>query len=56
MEPFLIRLLITIGIIWLTEFLLRLFPVKEFAQQIILVVVVIIMVLFLVGYPLLPLR
>jgi uncharacterized membrane protein len=48
MEPFLIRLLITIGVIWLTQTLLGTFNIQAPARNIIFVVVVILAVLWLI--------
>lgn len=57
MTDFLIRLLITIGVIWLTEFLLTQFNIGEPARKIISIVVIIVMLLFLIGvYYFYPIR
>jgi uncharacterized membrane protein len=57
MENLLIRLLICIGIIWLTQTLLGAFGIKEPANRIIFVIVIILAVLWLVfGYTVLPIR
>lgn len=48
MQSFLIRLLIAIGVIWLTEKLLGVFGTTEPARRVIFVIVLIIMMLFLV--------
>lgn len=48
MQDFLIRLLITIGVIWLTQLLLDTFGLQEPARKVIFVIVVILTVLWLV--------
>lgn len=55
MSAFLIRLLVTIGIIWLTQFLITLFAIKPNIDKFILATVAIIMILFLIGIIHLPL-
>jgi hypothetical protein len=47
MEPFLIRLLITIGVIWLIQLFLGVLKVQESARTTILVIVAIIAILWL---------
>jgi hypothetical protein len=48
MENLLIRILIAIGVIWLTQVLLDTFEIKEPAHKILFVVVIILAILFLV--------
>jgi hypothetical protein len=51
MSDFLVRIIITIGVIWLTQFLLEMFPAHPQITRIILVAVTLLMLLFLVfGY------
>lgn len=47
MEAFLIRLLIGIGVIWLTEFVMTTIGIKEPARKLITMVVVIVAILFI---------
>lgn len=47
MNDFLVRLLITIGIIWLTQFLLGFFNIKPEVNRIILGAVVLVTILYL---------
>mgnify|MGYP000149609615 CR=1 FL=1 len=54
MQPFLIDLLIVIGIVWLTQVLLGAFEIKEPANKIIFVIVLLFLVLWLITGGVIP--
>jgi hypothetical protein len=57
MPDLLIRLLITIGVIWLVQVILGAIPLREPANRIIFVITVILMVIWMLfGYTYFPLR
>ncbi len=57
MVEFLIRLMITVLVIWLVQVILEAFKLKEPASRIIFVVVISVMVVWLLlGYQVLPLK
>lgn len=55
MDSFLVRLLITIGIVWLTQVILSTLKIKEPANSVIFIVTLGLMIFWLViGYTFLP--
>lgn len=48
LDQFLVRLFITIGVVWLTQVILSALKIKEPASNIIFIVVLLIMLVFLV--------